>query len=281
MIRSFDLRLPGAAAFFFIASITGAAAATPAMASAPQTQSAKAVPVQQSQQSGPELRLPGLPPIKLPPGTKVFGPNGESTAPTPPARPNAGQNSSGREGSNAASSGKSNTTNKKQAAKKPVSRDAVLTELFQRLAKAKSRMEARAIVASIEQTWLQSGSDTADLLMRRALQAMKKKNHKLAIDLLDKVIFLEPNWAEVWNQRATARYYTDDPDGAVADVAQVLAREPRHFAALVGLGFILRRANQEKMALQVFRRALAINPQLTNIKSIIEKLQVSVEGHGI
>lgn len=260
---------------------------------------------QQNQQGGQVLQLPGLPPIKLPPGTQVFGPNGQGTAPTPPVRPGAagreGQTREGqarerhaREGqiredeslersrSRAATPDTSKAKSKTAAAKKkPVGRDAVLTDLFNRLAKAKTRTEARGIVASIEQTWLQSGSDTADLLMRRALQAMKKQNHKLALELLNKVVFLEPNWSEVWNQRATARYYADDPDGAVADVAQTLAREPRHFAALVGLGFILRRAKQEKMALQVFRRALEINPQLTNIKSIIEKLEISVEGQGI
>lgn len=260
---------------------------------------------QQNQQGGKVLQLPGLPPIKLPPGTQVFGPNGQGTAPTPPAPPGAagreGQTREGqaregqtREGqiredeslersrSRAATPDTSKAKSKTAAAqKKPVDRDAVLTDLFNRLAKAKTRTEARGIVASIEQTWLQSGSDTADLLMRRALQAMKKQNHKLALELLNKVVYLEPNWSEVWNQRATARYYADDPDGAVADVAQTLAREPRHFAALVGLGFILRRAKQEKMALQVFRRALEINPQLTNIKSIIEKLEISVEGQGI
>jgi hypothetical protein len=260
---------------------------------------------QQNQQGGQVLQLPGLPPIKLPPGTQVFGLNGQGTAPTPPARPGAagreGQTREGqaregqtREGqiredeslersrSRAANPDTSKAKSKTAAAKKkPVGRDAMLTDLFNRLAKAKTRTEARGIVASIEQTWLQSGSDTADLLMRRALQAMKKQNHKLALELLNKVVYLEPNWSEVWNQRATARYYADDPDGAVADVAQTLAREPRHFAALVGLGFILRRAKQEKMALQVFRRALAINPQLTNIKSIIEKLEISVEGQGI
>ena len=255
---------------------------------------------QQNQQGGQVLQLPGLPPIKLPPGTQVFGPNGQGTVPTPPARPGAagreGQTREGqaREGqiredeslersrSRAATPDTSKAKSKTAAAKKkPVGRDAMLTDLFNRLAKAKTRTEARGIVASIEQTWLQSDSDTADLLMRRALQAMKKQNHKLALELLNKVVFLEPNWSEVWNQRATARYYADDPDGAVADVAQTLAREPRHFAALVGLGFILRRAKQEKMALQVFRCALEINPQLTNIKSIIEKLEISVEGQGI
>jgi tetratricopeptide (TPR) repeat protein len=225
-----------------------------------------------SQQSdapkGPELKIPGLPPLQLPPGTRVFGPNGE-------------------QGSQPKSQKQADTTESKSAGKrvskpkKPIGRKAVLDELFNRLGKAKNAREARGIVRSIEQAWMNSGSDTADLLMQRAVQALKKKNHKLALQLLDKVVYLEPGWSEVWNKRATVRYYADDPDGAVADIAEVLSREPRHFGALVGLGFILRRANQEQMALRVFRRALAINPRLSNIKSIIDKLKVTVEGQGI
>ena len=221
---------------------------------------------------GPELRIPGLPPLQLPPGTRVFGPNGQSSQPKADKKTGSAERKPDQR-----KQAKSNQS----AIKKPVGRKAVLDDLFNRLGKAKNANQARGIVRSIQQAWMNSGSDTADLLMQRAVLAVKKKKHKLALQLLDKVVYLEPGWSEVWNKRATVRYYSDDPDGAVIDIAEVLAREPRHFGALVGLGFILRRAKQEKMALQVFRRALSINPQLKNIKSIIEKLKVTVEGHGI
>ncbi|MGE3244811.1 MAG: tetratricopeptide repeat protein [Beijerinckiaceae bacterium] len=272
---------------FAAAGCTGLALSF-ALAAAPAGAQEQAPP-----QRGPELRLPGMPPIQLPPGTRVFGPNGDSggsTTPLPPSRRNRDSNRDSNRveredapGSRATTggAGSGKTSAKAKQETKPRGRDAILTDLFNRLGKAKSAAEARGIVRNIEQAWLQSGSDTADLLMNRAQQAMKKKNFKLALQLFDKMVVLEPGWSEVWHQRATARYYEDDPDGAVADIARALAREPRHFSALVGLGFILRRANQEKLALQVFRKALEINPQLTDIKSTIEKLEISVEGQGI
>ncbi len=268
-----------------------------AAASGPTTQSSPP-PITRIQESppvrGPELRLPGMPPIQLPPGAKVFGPNGErsapgdtspNSAPLPPARPRAG-NEEDRTDPNSPAWRGNRAVNAKpkpapKPAAKPVGREAILTDLFNRLGKAKSPAEARGIVGAIERAWLQSGSDTADLLMQRTLQAMKKKNYKLALQLLDKMVVIEPGWAEIWNQRATARYYEDNPDGAVADIAEALSREPRHFSALVGLGLILRRANQEQMALKVFRRAVQINPQLEDIKKTIEKLELSVEGQKI
>lgn len=230
---------------------------------------------------GPSLQLPGMPPIQLPPGARAFGPDGEQggqsgAAPMPPRRPSGEREATAPDGGN-----DKPTAKKAETKPKPKGRDAILTDLFNRLGKAKSRAEARGIVGAIERAWLQSGSDTSDLLMGRALQAMKKKNFKLALRLLDKVVIIHPEWSEVWNQRATARYYDDNPDGAVADIAEVLAREPRHFSALVGLGLILRRSKQEDLALKVLRRAIEINPQLEDIKKTIEKLELSVEGQGI
>ncbi len=46
------------------------------------------------------------------------------------------------------------------------------------------------------------------------------------------------------------------------DIRQVLIREPRHFGAMSGLGMILQEFGDEKHALEVFRRALEINPHL-------------------
>lgn len=239
--------------------------------------------------NGPTLNIPGLPPIQLPPGTQVFGPNGPKSNAKKPAEkgkqsPRGTLNSiAPKTGENSKNAAGTQNKSKKQEAKKakPKGRDAVLADLFNRLAKSKTRAEARGIVRLIQQVWLRSGSDTADLLMGRALKAVRKKNYKLALRLFDKMVLLEPRWAEVWHQRATARYNSNDPDGAVSDIARTLALETRHFSALVGLGFILRAGKQEKQALRVFRRALELNPHLKNVKKTIEKLEFAVEGQKI
>src|SRR5215207_1728425 len=95
---------------------------------------------------------------------------------------------------------------------------ATLDELFTRLAGAKDESEANGIAALIEQRWARSGSDTADLLMSRAGEALKAKDYALAIELLDRVLALQPDWAEAWNRRATAFYLLDDPASSMADI---------------------------------------------------------------
>ena len=164
---------------------------------------------------------------------------------------------------------------------KPQRPRATLDELFKRLADAKNEREAGGVARLIERRWGQSGSDTADLLMSRAGEAISAKNYALAVELLDRVVVLEPGWAEAWNRRATAFYLLDDPISAMADIRQVLAREPRHFNAWAGLGHIYMGTGDKKHALEAYRRALAIHPQLSTVKTMIERLTPDVDGRDL
>lgn len=160
-------------------------------------------------------------------------------------------------------------------------RQRVLDELFARLRAAADIDEAKSVAAAIERVWLQSRSDTANLLMQRALVSLKDQNYPIALALLDKIVALEPDWAEAWNQRATTRFLAGDADGAMADIGQVVRLEPRHFGALAGMGMILQRAGFDKRALQMFNMALAIYPLQPELRTTVEKLTLDVEGRDI
>ena len=155
---------------------------------------------------------------------------------------------------------------------------AALDALFQRLAHASDAAEAQGITASIERLWLRSGSDTADMLMGRVLIAMQGNNHALALQLLDTLITLEPDWAEAWNKRATVRFLDNDDAGSMNDISHVLTLEPRHYGAVAGMAFILQRNNLNKRALQSYRRLLEINPQQEQIRKAVDRLTLEVEG---
>jgi Flp pilus assembly protein TadD len=157
-------------------------------------------------------------------------------------------------------------------------RKPLLDELFERLAKARDEEEANGVAAAIERVFQRSGSDTADLLLGRAISAMERKENKAATELLDRLVEVEPDWAEAWSQRATARFMDGDRVGAVEDLGHALAREPRHFGALTGLGSILFHLGYEKRALEVFRRALQIHPQQPEVRSMIDRLAPKVDG---
>ena len=153
-----------------------------------------------------------------------------------------------------------------------------LDKLFERLAAAKTPEEAKGIANLIQRRWARSGSDTADLLMTRAQDALKARELPLAIELLDRVITLEPDWAEGWNQRANALFLAGDPIRSLLDIAETLKREPRHYGAMMGLGTILRQQGDDKRAMVAYRRALAVYPQLDAVKDAVESLKLEVDG---
>ena len=134
------------------------------------------------------------------------------------------------------------------------------------------------IVSALERLWLESGSDTSDLLMSRALQAMQGKSYPLALEVLDAIVDLQPDWAEGWNKRATVRWLAGDSKGSMADIAETLKLEPRHLGALSGLGAILEEAGQREEALRVYQRGLDIAPNYGPMKDAVKRLKAAVAG---
>ncbi len=163
----------------------------------------------------------------------------------------------------------------------PAPGPATLDSLFERLSKAGSEREAEGISKLIERRFSRSGSDTADLLLSRAAEAFQDKNFPLAIELLDRVLALQPNWAEAWYRRATVFYQIDDPVGAMADLSRALKIEPRHFNAWTGLGHILMASDDKARALEAYRRVLKINPQESSVQTIVDRLLPDVDGHDL
>jgi tetratricopeptide (TPR) repeat protein len=153
--------------------------------------------------------------------------------------------------------------------------------LFEALKAAPDADSAKLVEGRIWALWLASGSDTTDLLMLRVKAAIDGKDNGLALQLLDAVIALKPDYVEAWNRRATLYFANKDYGRSLADIRQVLAREPRHFGALSGLGIIMQELGEDRLALEAFRRALAVNPHLQKIPDFVKTLTEKVEGRDI
>ena len=153
--------------------------------------------------------------------------------------------------------------------------------LFGALKAAPDEASAKQVENRIWALWLASGSDTANLLMSRVKSAIDSNDLDLAVQLLDTLIKLKPDYIEAWNRRATLHYMRKEYGQSMEDIRQVLIREPRHFGAMSGLGMILQEFGDEKHALDVFRRALEINPHLPKIDEMVKGLTEKVEGRGI
>jgi tetratricopeptide (TPR) repeat protein len=164
-----------------------------------------------------------------------------------------------------------------------IPRDKVMSldRLFDALKAAPDNESAKYVENRIWSMWLATDSDTTTLLMGRVKVAVEAKDIDLGIKLLSAVIEIKPDYIEAWNRRATLYYMKKDFDRSIADIEQVLKREPRHFGALSGLGMIFQELGDDKHALDAFRRALAVHPHLERIPELVKQLTEKVEGRDI
>lgn len=167
------------------------------------------------------------------------------------------------------------------AAGREAARRSSLDDLFARLAAAKDETEAKGVAGLIERRFARSGSDTADLLMSRAGEALEAKDAALAIELLDRVTQLKPEWAEAWNRRAAAFYTLDDPVDAMADLSRAIAQEPRHFNAWMALGHLRMASDDKRRALEAYRRALALHPFIEGVQKIVDRIAPEIDGRDL
>ena len=117
--------------------------------------------------------------------------------------------------------------------------------------------------------------------MQMGLLAMQGGRLAAAEEVFGEVVALRPDFAEAWNKRATVRYFAGNLDGSMADCAQVLALEGRHYGAMSGMGLILMAKGNKRDALEWFERALAVNPHMVGARLHAEALRKHLEGEPI
>ena len=152
-----------------------------------------------------------------------------------------------------------------------------LDELFGELKREPNFGKAKRLASRITISWASSGSATANALMVWAQQAMRDGRNTDAMELLDQVIVLLPDYAEGWNRRATLHYVMRNYVKSMADIEQTLALEPRHFGALVGMATILSAIGEDDKALEVYERVLSIYPANRNAQASMIKLMQKLE----
>jgi tetratricopeptide (TPR) repeat protein len=121
--------------------------------------------------------------------------------------------------------------------------------------------------------WTRSGDAEIDGLMARATEEMQAGRYGEAIALLNDVVARKPEFAEGWNRRATVHYLAGDLQKSIADCDEVLKRNPGHFGALSGLGQIYLQLQDHAKALESFRRALEVNPNMVGVEMNVRMLE--------
>ncbi|MGB8316304.1 MAG: tetratricopeptide repeat protein [Aestuariivirga sp.] len=152
-------------------------------------------------------------------------------------------------------------------------REETLDRLFASLRTTSDEEAAKATEQKIWELWSRSDSPTAEVLLRQAVVAMGVSENNASLAILDRIVAAYPDYAEAWNKRATLQFVLGNYDASLADIDRVLDLEPRHFGALAGRGMILQAQQKWGAALDAYREALRMNPNMPGVKNAIHELE--------
>jgi len=114
--------------------------------------------------------------------------------------------------------------------------------------------------------WSRSGDAELDRLMASGVEQMQAGRYRESAATFSEVIRRRPEFAEGWNKRATVHYLAGDYRRSLADCDEVMKRNAQHFGALSGYGQIYFQLEQYDKAIEYWRRALEVNPNMLGVE---------------
>ena len=156
-----------------------------------------------------------------------------------------------------------------------------LDKLFGDLKRERNEKAAERISQRIMAAWNESGSANIDLMMQWSQKAMEDKKFDVALDFLDQIVVMKPDYAEGWNRRATVHFMMNNTAKSMVDIERTLELEPRHFGALSGLAQIMKNRGRMELALNAYERVLAIYPMMRGAQAEVATLSEELTGEGI
>ena len=125
--------------------------------------------------------------------------------------------------------------------------------------------------------WFRGDSeDNAQELQR----LVRLKDRGKALAGLDALIERAPRFAEAFNQRAILFYQMKYFEKSVADCERVLALNPYHFGAQVGLAHCLLQLGRQRAALKAFRQTRKLHPRMQGVSETIRALEEALDDGG-
>jgi tetratricopeptide (TPR) repeat protein len=129
----------------------------------------------------------------------------------------------------------------------------------------------------IRDLWLRDGNAELRARLQCVIRLVRARQYIAAAREASVLIEQAPWFAETWNQRAVAYYYLGRFMDAVSDCRQTLELNPYHYAAAVGMAHCHLELDDARSALDCFRRALKLNPDLEDVRTRISFLKQAFE----
>lgn len=145
-------------------------------------------------------------------------------------------------------------------------------QLFTDLRKASTPEKSHAIASRLRQSFVRTGSDSLDLMLRWAETALNQSREAEAQDYIDEVMAQRPDNATVWQLRARLHLRRNELAPALRDIRQAMILEPRNFDVLINYATLLRETGNRKGALRLYHQALSVYPMMKEAQDEMLKL---------
>jgi len=159
--------------------------------------------------------------------------------------------------------------------------DERLEDLFADLKSLDEVNAANSIANRIWDIWLQHDDPQASSLMMRGIGQMNSGDLYGALETYDRLIALQPDFAEAWNKRATIYWQLGQFDASLGDIEEVLKLEPYHFGALSGRGLVYMDRGNYFLARGAFLTLLEVYPAMPGVRQTIQQLEEVLQSNPI
>jgi tetratricopeptide (TPR) repeat protein len=132
--------------------------------------------------------------------------------------------------------------------------------------------------SGIRQLWRRDGNVRQQRMLGRICRLNQNHHYAESVRAAGELITEAAHFAEAWNQRAVGYFAMGRFEDAANDCHQTLELNPYHFGALVGMGHCYLHLEEPVAALESFRRAISLHPDLEEIRGRIERLERAIEG---
>ena len=130
----------------------------------------------------------------------------------------------------------------------------------------------------IRQIWTRQGEPAVQAGVRKLYRLVIQNRLEDAIEDATRLIAHDPMLGEAWNQRAIAFCALGEFEAAIEDCRETLNCNRYHFPAAMGMGHCLLQMDDAVAALECFRLALSINPDLEGVRNHICQIERTLEG---
>jgi tetratricopeptide (TPR) repeat protein len=131
---------------------------------------------------------------------------------------------------------------------------------------------------AIRSVWARAGSEEERQQLGLIMRLNAAQHYKEAVRRATSLIERAAWFAEAWNQRAVSQFALGRFAEAIRDCHQALEINPYHFPAAASMGQAYLELGNHVSALESFRRALRLNPDLEGVRAQVVRLARMVDG---